>query len=430
MTTAAKVHLWNTCVGAVSVGDGPVARFQYADEFLDSHIELSPLKMPLRAGVFSFPELPVKTFRGLPGLLSDSLPDKFGNAVIDAWLRSQGRDISSLNAVERLCYTGTRGMGALEYEPALLDESAEGERVEVEALAALANDVLNARREARAELRHDTTRFASILKVGSSAGGARAKALIGWNEETGEVRSGQVALPKGFGYWLMKFDGLDGNGDKEGDDVKGYGRIEYAYHLMAKAAGIEMAECRLWRKRHFMTRRFDRLADGGKLHVQTLGALAHLDFNAPRVNSYEQALSVTRRVVPDAQALAQLFRRMVFNVVAWNCDDHVKNISYAMTQDGEWHLAPAYDVCYAYNPAGDWTSAHQMLVNGKARGIADEDMIACAKEANLSAARAKAVIGEVRSAVARWRELADAAGVRPGHARQIAAQLSRLVVSR
>ena len=425
MTTAAKVHLWNTCVGAVSVGDGPVVRFQYADEFLDSHIQLSPLKMPLRAGVFSFPELPVNTFKGLPGLLSDSLPDKFGNAVIDAWLRSRGREVSSLNAVERLCYTGTRGMGALEYDPALLDESAEGERVEVEALAALADEVLNERRGARAELCHDTTRFAPILKVGSSAGGARAKALIGWNEETGEVRSGQVVLPKDFGYWLMKFDGLDGNGDKDGDDVKGYGRIEYAYHLMAKAAEIEMTECRLWRKRHFMTRRFDRLADGAKLHVQTLGALAHLDFNAPRVNSYEQALSVTRRIVPDAQALAQLFRRMVFNVVAWNCDDHVKNISYAMTRDGEWHLAPAYDVCYAYNPSGDWTSAHQMLVNGKARGITDDDMVACAKEANLSAARARVIIGEVRDAVARWLEFADAAEVRPAHARQIADRLSR-----
>lgn len=424
MTTAAKIYLWNTCIGAVSVDeDNPIARFQYAGDFLDSHIELSPLMMPLRETVYAFPDLSYRSFKGLPGMLADSLPDKFGNAVIDAWLHAQGRSLSSLNAVERLCYTGTRGMGALEYVPALLDEDDEAQVVEVESLAALANDVLKARTDARAELHPDTTKYASILKVGSSAGGARAKALIGWNEATGEVRSGQVKLPEGFGYWLIKFDGLDGNGDKEGDDAKGYGRIEYAYHLMAKAAGIEMTECRLWQRRHFMTRRFDRLADGGKLHVQTLGALAHYDFNIPRLYSYENALAITRQIVHDARDLAQLFRRMVFNVLAWNCDDHVKNISYTMDRAGEWRLAPAYDECYAYNPDGAWTSAHQMTVNGKTSGITDDDMIACSREANISASKARKIIGEVREAVARWRSFADEAGVKPAHADAISARL-------
>ena len=424
MTTAAKIYLWNTFIGAVSVDTrSPIASFQYADDFLDSHIEVSPIKMPLGGSVYSFPDLSFGTFKGLPGLLADSLPDKFGNAVIDAWLRSQGRTLSSLNSIERLCYTGTRGMGALEYVPALLDKDDEAQVVQVDALAALADDVLKTRRDARAELHPDTTKYAPILKVGSSAGGARAKAIIGWNEATGEVRSGQVRLPNGFGYWLIKFDGLDGNGDKEGDDVHGYGRIEYAYHLMARAAGIEMTECRLWQKRHFMTRRFDRLPDGGKLHVQTLGALAHFDFNKPRVNSYEDALAITRRVVNDARALSQLFRRMVFNVLAWNCDDHVKNISYTMDRAGEWRLAPAYDECYAYNPDGAWTSAHQMPVNGKVSGIDDDDMIACAREANISASKARAIIGEVREAVARWRSFADEAEVKPAHTDAIAARL-------
>ena len=424
MNTSAQVLLWGKRIGIVSQRDGaPCAEFVYDPEFIGIGLEPSPLMMAVGQGVYSFSHLSERSFHGLPGMLADSLPDKFGNSVIAVWLQSQGRRPDSLSPIERLCYTGTRGMGALEYVPALLDEDDEAQVVEVESLAALANDVLKARTDARAELHPDTTKYASILKVGSSAGGARAKALIGWNEATGEVRSGQVKLPEGFGYWLIKFDGLDGNGDKEGDDAKGYGRIEYAYHLMAKAAGIEMTECRLWQKRHFMTRRFDRLADGGKLHVQTLGALAHYDFNIPRLYSYENALAITRQIVHDARDLAQLFRRMVFNVLAWNCDDHVKNISYTMDRAGEWRLAPAYDECYAYNPNGAWTSAHQMTVNGKTSGITDDDMIACSREANLSASKARKIIGAVREAVARWRSFADKAGVKPAHADAIAARL-------
>jgi len=424
MTRAANVYLWGVNVGAVALSEkSPVARFEYSEEFLSSRIELSPLWMPLKRGVYSFPELSLGSFSGLPGLLSDSLPDKFGNKVLDAWLAARGRDRSSLNAIERLCYTGTRGMGALEYRPALLDEAEESERVEIEALAALAADVLESRRKARARLKGGSAKYAQMLKVGSSAGGARAKAVVGWNEATGEVRSGQVKLPEGFGYWLVKFDGLAGNGDKEGDDVRGYGRIEYAYHLMAKAAGIDMTECRLWDGRHFMTRRFDRLADGSKLHVQTLGALAHFDFNEPGAHSYEQAFRVTRQVVNDARAQCELFRRMVFNVLAWNCDDHVKNISYAMDKAGVWRLAPAYDECYAWNPEGAWTSQHQMSVNGKRRDISDEDMLQAARAADIPQRKARAIIDEVRSAVSRWRDFAGEANV---HARHVEAIASRL----
>ena len=424
MNTSAQVLLWGKRIGIVSQRDGaPCAEFAYDPAFIGIGLEPSPLMMAVGQGVYSFSHLSERSFHGLPGMLADSLPDKFGNSVIAVWLQLQGRHPDSLSPIERLCYTGKRGIGALEYVPALPDEDDEAQVVEVEALAALANDVLKARTDARAELHPDTTKYTTFLKVGSSAGGARAKALIGWNEATGEVRSGQVKLPEGFGYWLIKFDGLDGNGDKEGDDAKGYGRIEYAYHLMAKAAGIEMTECRLWQKRHFMTRRFDRLADGGKLHVQTLGALAHYDFNIPRLYSYENALAITRQIVHNARDLAQLFRRMVFNVLAWNCDDHVKNISYTMDRAGEWRLAPAYDECYAYNPNGAWTSAHQMTVNGKTSGITDDDMIACSREANLSASKARKIIGEVREAVARWRSFADKAGVKPAHADAIAARL-------
>ena len=420
MNEAAEVLLWGRRIGVVSRLDGvPYVSFAYDAEFREAGIEPSPLMMPVGAEVYSFPEIPYNSFHGLPGMLSDSVPDKFGNAVIGAWLRAQGRLPDSLSPIERLCYTGIRGMGALEYRPALFAEEDQAEVLHVEALAELANEVLNVRKNAVAHLVPDMKRYSSILKVGSSAGGARAKALIGWNEDTGEVRSGQVALPDGFGYWLIKFDGLTGNGDKEADDKWGYGRVEYACSLMARAAGIEMTECRLWEKRHFMTRRFDRLADGGKLHTQTLGAIAHLDFNDPTAYSYEQAFRVTRRIVNDARAYEQLFRRMAFNVLAWNCDDHVKNISYRMDRSGEWTLAPAYDECYAYNPEGDWTSRHQMSVNGKRFGIEDGDILACARFANMRERKARAVLDEVKDAVREWSRFAAEAEVRDDFAETI-----------
>ena len=424
MNEAAEVLMWGKRIGVVSRLDGmPYVSFAYDGEFRDAGLEPAPLMMPVAMNTYSFPALPTRSFHGLPGLLSDSLPDKFGNAVIGAWLEAQGRLPDSLTPIERLCYTGARGMGALEYRPTLFAQGDQSEVVHVDALAELANEILQSRKRASAKLVPDMTRYSSILKVGSSAGGARAKALIGWNEATGEVRSGQVALPEGFGYWLIKFDCLVGNGDKEGDDKWGYGRVEYAYSLMARAAGIEMTECRLWNRRHFMTRRFDRLSDGGKLHAQTLGALAHLDFNDPVSHSYEQAFRVTRRVVNDARANEQLFRRMAFNVLAWNCDDHVKNIAYLMDRRGAWRLAPAYDECYAYNPSGDWTSRHQMAVNGKRIDISDADILACARFANMRERKARAVLDEVRAAVHAWPRFAAEAEVREDFADQITRKL-------
>ena len=420
----ADIFLWGVRIGSVSRKNGaPCVDFEYSPELYGSGIEPSPLMMPVGRKVFSFPELPERSFHGLPGLLSDSVPDKFGNAVIDVWLRGQKREPGSLSPIERLCYTGTRGMGALEYRPALFSEGDAAEAVRVEALARLADDVLRVRREARTELVPDMKKYSSILKVGSSAGGARAKALIGWNEKTGEVRSGQIALPSDFGYWLIKFDGVTGNGDKEEDDKWGYGRVEYAYYLMARAAGIDMTECRLWEKRHFMTRRFDRLPDGGKLHMQTLGAMAHFDFNNPMLYSYEQAFRITRQVVNDVRAERELFRRMVFNVLAWNCDDHVKNISYLMDRAGEWRLAPAYDECYAYNPNGAWTSGHQMSINGKKTDVADEDLVQAGKVAGLSEKECKVVISEVRDAVRAWPKFAEEAEVKEEFVAKIGARL-------
>jgi serine/threonine-protein kinase HipA len=409
--------MWGRTIGAVSLEPGrDTAAFQYAPDFVGSGIQPAPLTMPLSDNVYEFPALPPMTFRGLPGLLADSLPDKFGNVLIDAWLATQGRSPESFNAVERLCYLGTRGMGALEFKPVIGPRRLTSSKVDVDALVKLAGEVLTHRSNLSAHF-HEAGReqaLRSILSVGTSAGGARAKAVIAWNRTTNEVRSGQVAAGEGFDYWLLKFDGVAGNKDKELEDPKGYGAIEYAYHLMAKAAGITMSECRLLEengRRHFMTRRFDRLAGGEKLHMQSLGALAHFDFNQAGAYAYEQALLTIRQLELPMAAIEEQFRRMAFNIVARNQDDHVKNIAFLMNQQGEWSLAPAFDVTYSYNPSGSWTSMHQMTMNGKRDNFTLEDFGLCAKSAIMKKGRAETIIEEVQAAVRRWPEFAAQARV-------------------
>jgi len=413
----AKVQLWGRTIGAVALDEGrDVATFQYDPDFARSGIELSPVAMPLSERVYEFPALPRNTFHGLPGLLADSLPDKFGNALVNAWLATQGRTPESFNAVERLCYTGARGMGALEFAPALGPKARKASKIEVDALVRLAGEVLTHRGDLQAHF-HEAGKeqaLRDILSVGTSAGGARAKAVIAWNRATNEVRSGQIATDAGFDYWLLKFDGVAGNRDKELEDPKGYGAIEYAYHLMAKAAGITMTECRLLEengRRHFMTRRFDRLAGGTKLHLQSLCALAHFDFNQAGAYAYEQALFTIRQLKLPMATVEEQFRRMVFNIVARNQDDHVKNIAFLMNKQGEWSLAPAFDVTYSYNPSGPWTATHQMTLNGKRDVFARGDFEAGAKAAGMKRGRAATIIEEVRAAVQRWPEFAAEAGV-------------------
>ena len=412
-----EVRLWGRLIGAVTWDDARgYAAFQYAPDFARSGIELSPIVMPLSDRVYVFPELPSKTFYGLPGLLADSLPDKFGNALIDAWLATQGRTPEGFNAVERLCYIGTRGMGALEFSPVLGPKPKKATKVSINALVELASEVLTHRNNLQGSFADPKKEkaLADILRVGTSAGGARAKAVIAWNRDTNEVRSGQIAADNGFEYWLLKFDGVSGNKDKELEDPKGYGAIEYGYHLMAKAAGIRMSECRLLEengRRHFMTRRFDRLAGGEKLHMQSLCALSHFDFNAPGSYAYEQALFAMRQLRLPMQEVEEQFRRMVFNIVARNQDDHVKNIAFLMNQQGAWSLSPAFDVIYSYNPSGLWTATHQMTMNGKRDGFTMDDFRACAKSALMKRGRADAIFEEVRTAVMRWPEFAEHAKV-------------------
>jgi serine/threonine-protein kinase HipA len=417
MATLAEVRLWGRTIGAISLADGAeVAAFQYDGAFATSGIELAPLTMPLSSRIYSFPALPRPAFHGLPGLVADSLPDRFGSALIDAWLAGQGRRPESLNAVERLCYVGQRGMGALEFAPARGPGFRRSSIVKVDALVELASEVLTHRTALHGSLAAGQSRKAveDILRVGTSAGGARAKAVIAWNPRTNEVRSGQVPAPDGFGYWLLKFDGVRGNRDRELEDPQGYTAIEYAYSLLARDCGIEMTECRLLEengRRHFMTRRFDREAGGRKLHMQSLAALAHFDFNAAGAYSYEQAFAVMRRLSLPMSALEQQFRRMVFNVVARNQDDHVKNIAFLMDRDGRWSLTPAFDITFSFNPAGLWTARHQMTINGKQDQFTRADLKAAAESAGLKRGASGAILEELCAVISRWPDYAVQAGV-------------------
>jgi serine/threonine-protein kinase HipA len=400
-----EVRIWNRSVGAVAPLPGKPGfyEFQYAPAFEDGGLELSPLLMKLKTKQrFSFPELAGHTFHGLPGLLADALPDAFGNALIDEYLTRHGTRAEEITTLQRLLYVGRRAMGALEFEPAI----AATRSAAVTAPLHMAHLVEDARRALRGNL-VDITQ--EILDIGSSAGGARAKAVIGWNPQTQEVVSGQFDLPPGFEHWLLKFDVGE---DHVLNNSAGFGRIEYAHYLMATEAGIEMSESRLLEeggRAHFMTKRFDRRGNE-KVHAQSLCALMHLDFNMPHVHSYEQYLRTVLALKLDAPALEQAWLRCVFNVAAVNCDDHTKNLAFMLDRTGNWVIAPAYDTCFSHNPAaGKWTRQHQMLVGGKAWDITAGDLIALADAFDIR--KPVGLLEHVAGVVARWPEFARRAGV-------------------
>lgn len=407
----ARVRLWNHDAGAVAWDAARgVGEFEYEPAFIRSGLEIAPLTMPLQHSVFAFPALNRATFHGLPGLLADALPDRFGNRMIDIWLAQHGRTPASFTPVERLCYMGTRGMGALEFQPAVGPRTRTAEPIAVAELTALAAAVLRHRATWAVHLKgKEAAALTTIIRVGTSAGGNRAKAVIAWNPRTDEVRSGQVAAPAGFEPWLLKFDGVN---DTALGDPQGFGRAEYAYARMAVAAGIEMMPCRLLEaggRAHFMTKRFDRDAQGGKVHVQSLCGLAHYDYNAAGEYAYEQALAVVQRLNLGYPALQELFRRMIFNVLARNQDDHTRNIAFLMDRDGQWRLAPAFDVVCSYNPSGTWTNRHQMSVQGKRDDFVAADLLRVADQFGIK--HAHEILQRIGAAVAQWPTLARAAAV-------------------
>ncbi len=425
MNNDARVLLWGNKIGALTwVEEREIAVFQYMPDFIESGIQLSPLMMPLNEFPYEFPALEKTTFKGLPGLLADSLPDRFGNAIINEWLAMQGRSASGFNSLERLCYVGNRGMGALEFKPSILKPASTDKKLELNKLVDLASRILDKRSGLSGVFSSidDRETIENILRVGTSAGGARAKAVLAWNPKTKKFRSGQINLKEGFEHWLMKFDGIRNNRDKELADPKGYGKIEYAYYLMAVEAGIHMSQCRLHHegsRSHFMTRRFDRSKSGNKRHMQTLCAMAHYDYNQPTSYSYEQSIQVIRRLDLPREDIEQQVIRAFFNVIARNQDDHVKNISFLMDREGVWRLSPAYDITYAWDPKGEWTSRHQMSINGKRDHFTREDLLELAKSAGIKQPKAQRLIDKVAETVRRWTKFADKAGVKESQADKI-----------
>jgi len=415
---SAKVYLWGTAIGAIIQEDrGSVPTFAYDERFLMSGIEIAPLTMPLSARHFAFPALNPTTFFGLPGAFADSLPDKYGTRVFERYLTDQGRDISDISAVERLCYMGKRAMGALEYVPEKVFFDNRNEAVDIDALVRLASDVLMQR-----ESIHMSS-MEQMISIGTSAGGARAKAVIAYDPVTGDIRSGQIDAGTGYEYWIIKFDGVENNKDKgEAADGPQYTRIEYAYYLMAKNCGVEINSCRLHEENgryHFMTKRFDRDEEGRKKHMISLEGMAHFDFNTPGVNSYEQTADILYRLNMGSDTVEQLFRRMVFNDIARNFDDHVKNTSFLMDRKGVWSLAPAYDITFAYDKSNFWLARHQMRINGKLEEIRDEDLINAGLRMNLSRQKCISNVARVKEIVSDWYQYADQAGVRKSYAEAI-----------
>lgn len=424
--TLVDVNLWGRRIGAARQDspDSP-AVFEYDPEFLASDVEPSPIRMAKRRGTYEFPALPSETFRGLPGLLWDSLPDRFGSNLIQRYYRAHGREPDSLNALEMLSYVGTRGMGALEFAPAI-ERSDSSSLLDVDRLREFAAIAVAEEGDWGVDL-DDPEAMSELLEVGTSAGGARPKAVIGWNPQTNEVCSGRLDLDEGFQHWLLKFDGVDGSGG-ELSRGQGHGTVEYAYSRLAAEAGIEMAETHLFEeggRRHFMARRFDRGPAGRRAHMQTLAGLAHLDFNVPATGSYEDVFDVLRALDAPAEDYEQQYRRMLFNVIFRNQDDHPKNISFLMDRSGAWHLSPAYDLTYAYNPTGEFTSRHQMSINGKLDDFTRDDFEVVARHATLVQGRGRAIVDELVDLTSRWPEIAVECEIKPERARLIDGRLRR-----
>lgn len=415
----AEVKIWSELVGAVAWDDTTgIATFEYDTKFINKKWDLAPIKMPVSSGrkQFSFPELRKKsnpeldTFKGLPGLLADILPDRYGTELINIWLAQQGRPQDSMNPVEMLCFMGTRGMGALEFGPIQFKETKRSFAIEIESLVDIAQKMLSKKEDFVTNIKEDEEKaLMEILRIGTSAGGARPKAVIAYNEKTGEVKSGQTNAPRGFEHWLIKLDEVS---DVQLGETKGYGRVEMAYYNMAKACGINMMPSKLLEENgraHFMTKRFDREKGDIKHHIQTFCAIKHFDYNAVTSYSYEQLFQTMRELklsYPDAE---QMFRRMVFNVISRNCDDHTKNFSFILKQNNKWELAPAYDICHAYKPEHIWVSQHALSINGKRNNINKEDLLKIGK--SIKNKKAEEIVNEINAVVNQWTSFAKEVNV-------------------
>lgn len=422
MVDVASVKIWGELVGAVKWDDHQkIGVFEYAPKFIKQEWELSPIKMPLPAPrqgrIFQFPQLratnTTNTFKGLPGLLADALPDRYGNELINVWLAQQGRPADSMNPVEKLCFIGRRGMGALEFEPAQATNPESSQPLEIASLIQTARQILDKKEAFQVYLEEEEQALKQVISIGTSAGGARPKAVIAYNKETGEVRSGQADAPEGFEHWLLKLDGVS---DAQFGESSGWGRIEYAYYLMAKDCGLQMTTCKLLEENgraHFMTKRFDREGHNTKHHIQTLCGLQHYDYTQLQSFSYEQIFQTMRSLRLDYAQAEQMFRRMVFNILATNCDDHTKNFSFRLRKGQKWELSPAYDICYSFDEKNVWVNQQTLSVNGKYQSINREDLLIIAKDNSIK--KGDKIITEINTIVNNWLHYAEIAKVRDDH---------------
>jgi len=417
MTTAAYINIWDKRIGAIAWNSNTqLGSFEYEPSFLSENLDLSPIKLPIKNAskrIFTFPQLRRnETFRGLPGFLADILPDHYGKTLINTWLTTQGTSADSLNPVEMLSFIGKRGMGALEIEPAKGGSGSVSKNIEIDKLIEINDRILSSKNNLilSGDIEERRT-FNDLLKIGTSAGGARPKAIIAFSDETQEIRSGQYFAPDGFEHWLIKFDGVT---DNQFGSSNGSGRVEMAYFSMAKDAGIEMMDSRLLEEQdraHFMTKRFDRNPNGEKIHVQTFCALRHFDFKNVVQYSYEQLFETMRMLRLSYQEAEQMFRRMAFNVVSRNCNDHTKNFAFMMSKDGVWKLAPAYDICHAYVPGSEWLSQHSLSINGKRSDITRQDLLDVAYQMNVK--KATKIIDEICEVVSEWKSYAEKQHILP-----------------
>ncbi len=420
MQNLAEIHLWGKRLGALSYDPATqLTTFEYTPEWINSGVEISPLHIPLSSRKFQFPNLNHQTYKGLPAIFADTLPDDFGNAVINAWLAKNGRDIGSFTSLERLLYTGNRGMGALEFVPAINKSNKKTDKLELDSLISMAQQILDTRANLNKAVDFDENNddaMSALFQVGTSAGGARAKALITINQDRTELRSGQIDAPEGFEHYLLKFDGVEEHkrSSETFGDPKGYGRMEFAYYQMAKDAGINISPSELLidgDRAHFITKRFDR--DGNrKLHYASLCAMDHADFNQPGSYSYEQLLATARQLSLPRQDAIEIYRRMVFNVIARNHDDHTKNTGFILDNPhAKWRLSPAFDIAYSYRKDSPWVNAHQMSLNSKRDDFTQEDLLSVGTLIGNFKQESKQIIDEVIAVVENWRDYANKAGV-------------------
>lgn len=417
MNGAVEVYLWGTKIGAIAYepGQTEVSTFEYDKDFIKMGIEVSPISVPIKYSIHTFDDISKKTFHGLAGFIADSLPDKFGNQLIDQYFALKGRSSSDITPLDRLLYIGNRAMGALEFKPAInLDDKNKNIELNLQDLSQLAEMILIKKEKFANELKNsDKKNVINLLRIGSSAGGARSKALVAMDKD-GKLYDGTINHKKACKYYLLKFDSSS-NSDRDNKDPKGMTKVEYIYSILARKCNINMPYTTFIQIEddfHFLIERFDRIDKNkgftkDKLHYVSWCGMAHAHRDETGAFSYEQLVMIVRELKLGQDSVFEIFKRAVFNLVGRNQDDHTKNFGFLMDRNGRWSLSPAFDITYSYDPEGKWTKSHQITLNGKEDNFTLEDIISFGKYCNLSKKKSLEVLNNTVSAFKEFPKLAD-----------------------